>query len=116
MRLEVAGVCCAVVLAACGGGSLTLSEYAAEAEDLVEVLEAEFDALDTEWERFIQQALESLMKSRTSFVVAHRLSTIEKADTILVMNKGEIVEKGNHQELLALNGFYKKLYDLQFTD
>ncbi len=80
------------------------------------ILDEATSALDTESERHIQQALDNLMKNRTSFVVAHRLSTIEKADTILVMNSGEIVEQGNHKELLAKQGFYKNLYDLQFSD
>ncbi len=80
------------------------------------ILDEATSALDTESERFIQQALEALMKNRTSFVVAHRLSTIEKADVILVLNKGQIVEQGSHKELLQVNGSYKKLYDLQFSD
>jgi subfamily B ATP-binding cassette protein MsbA len=80
------------------------------------ILDEATSALDTESERYIQQALETLMQNRTSFVVAHRLSTIEKADVILVLNKGQIVEQGNHQQLLQKNGFYKNLYDLQFSD
>ncbi|OUR60590.1 lipid A export permease/ATP-binding protein MsbA [Bermanella sp. 47_1433_sub80_T6] len=80
------------------------------------ILDEATSALDTESERYIQQALETLMQNRTSFVVAHRLSTIEKADSILVLNKGEIVEQGSHKELLLKNGFYKNLYDLQFSD
>jgi len=80
------------------------------------ILDEATSALDTESERYIQQALETLMQNRTSFVVAHRLSTIEKADSILVLNKGEIVEQGSHKELLLQNGFYKNLYDLQFSD
>ncbi len=80
------------------------------------ILDEATSALDTESERYIQQALETLMQNRTSFVVAHRLSTIEKADSILVLNKGEIVEQGSHKELLQKNGFYKNLYDLQFSD
>jgi len=80
------------------------------------ILDEATSALDTESERYIQQALETLMRNRTSFVVAHRLSTIEKADSILVLNKGEIVEQGSHKDLLLQNGFYKNLYDLQFSD
>lgn len=79
------------------------------------ILDEATSALDTESERFIQQALEAVMKNRTTFVVAHRLSTIEKADTILVVNKGEIVERGSHEDLLAKNGYYKTLYDMQFS-
>ena len=69
--------------------------------------------IDTETEQLIQAALETLMQGRTSIVVAHRLSTIQHADEILVMHKGRIRERGSHQELLALNGIYKKLYELQ---
>lgn len=79
------------------------------------ILDEATSALDTESERYIQDALDNLMESRTSFVVAHRLSTIEKADTILVVNQGEIVEQGDHNTLLAKNGFYKNLYDMQFS-
>ena len=69
--------------------------------------------IDTETEQLIQGALETLMRGRTSIMVAHRLSTIQHADEILVMHKGRIRERGSHQELLALNGIYKKLYELQ---
>ena len=62
----------------------------------------------------IQMAMIELMKGRTSFVIAHRLSTIRGADNILVLNAGRIVEQGNHEQLLAQNGVYKKLYDTQF--
>ena len=78
------------------------------------ILDEATSALDTESERYIQKALDNLMKNRTSFVVAHRLSTIEKADTILVVNKGEIVERGNHKTLIEKQGFYKNLHDMQF--
>ena len=61
----------------------------------------------------MQEALNKLMKNRTSLVIAHRLSTIQHADEILVLQKGEIVERGSHQELLAQKGVYKKLHDLQ---
>ena len=70
-------------------------------------------ALDTESERLVQDALNSLMKNRTSLVIAHRLSTIQHADEIIVMQEGEIVERGNHKELIAHGGVYKKLTDLQ---
>jgi subfamily B ATP-binding cassette protein MsbA len=73
-------------------------------------------ALDTDSERHIQAALEELMKSRTTFVIAHRLSTVEKADRILVMEKGRIVEQGSHQELLDLDGRYSQLYNNQFSE
>ena len=69
--------------------------------------------IDTETEQLIQAALETLMQGRTSILVAHRLSTIQNADEIMVMHKGRIRERGTHQELLAMNGIYKKLYELQ---
>ncbi len=72
--------------------------------------------IDTETESLITQALEKLMQGRTTIMVAHRLSTIQHADKIMVMHKGEIKESGNHQELLAKNGMYKKLYDLQLVE
>jgi subfamily B ATP-binding cassette protein MsbA len=78
------------------------------------ILDEATSALDTESERYIQQALESLMKNRTSIVVAHRLSTIEKVDTIMVLDHGVIVESGSHKELLGKQGAYKNLYDMQF--
>jgi subfamily B ATP-binding cassette protein MsbA len=77
------------------------------------ILDEATSALDTESERLVQDALTNLMKNRTSIVIAHRLSTIANADEIIVMNNGEIIERGNHSELLALNGFYKKLCDMQ---
>ncbi|MDE7212015.1 MAG: ATP-binding cassette domain-containing protein, partial [Lachnospiraceae bacterium] len=69
--------------------------------------------IDTETELLIQEALEKLMQGRTTIMVAHRLSTIQHADKIIVMHKGEVRESGTHQELLAANGIYKKLYELQ---
>ena len=63
----------------------------------------------------MQDAFEELMKSRTSFIVAHRLSTIKNADQILVMKAGNIIERGTHEELLAQGGFYKQLYESQFA-
>lgn len=78
------------------------------------LLDEATSALDTESEQHVQQALDGLMRNRTSIVIAHRLSTIENADRILVMEQGEIVESGSHDELLAANGHYTKLYRKQF--
>ncbi|PKQ46366.1 ABC transporter ATP-binding protein [Confluentibacter flavum] len=80
------------------------------------VLDEATSALDTESERLVQIALENMMKNRTSIVIAHRLSTIQNADEIIVLNKGEIVEKGKHNQLIANNGVYKKLVDMQSFD
>lgn len=77
------------------------------------ILDEATSALDTQSERLVQSALDSLMKNRTSIVVAHRLSTIRNADLICVLNDGEIVERGTHEELLSLNGHYKRLCDAQ---
>ena len=73
-------------------------------------------ALDTESERVVQEALDRLMVGRTSFVIAHRLSTIKNADKILVMEKGKIVEEGNHDELMAKDGLYAHLYQIQYRN
>ena len=77
------------------------------------ILDEATSALDTESERLVQEALERLMKSRTTIAIAHRLSTIKNADEICVLYEGEIVERGKHEELIALNGYYKKLNDMQ---
>ena len=77
------------------------------------ILDEATSALDTESERLVQEALERLMKSRTTIAIAHRLSTIKNADEICVLYEGDIVEKRNHDELIALNGYYKKLNDMQ---
>ena len=77
------------------------------------ILDEATSALDTESERLVQQALENLMKNRTSIVIAHRLSTIQFADEIIVLQAGEIVERGSHTALIELNGVYRKLYELQ---
>lgn len=78
------------------------------------ILDEATSALDTESERLVQQALDKLMENRTTFVIAHRLSTIVDADKIVVMENGEIKEVGNHKELLAQDGIYRKLYEIQF--
>jgi len=80
------------------------------------ILDEATSALDTESERHIQQALNELMANRTTFVIAHRLSTVENADRIIVMSDGRIIEQGTHQELLAAGGQYANLYRMQFTD
>lgn len=77
------------------------------------ILDEATSALDTESERLVQKALENMMRNRTSIVIAHRLSTIQNADNIIVMQRGEIVEQGKHEELLTLNGTYKKLVEMQ---
>jgi ATP-binding cassette, subfamily B, bacterial MsbA len=80
------------------------------------VLDEATSALDTESERLVQQAIERLMVNRTSLVIAHRLSTIRRADRIVVVVRGAVIEEGTHEELLALEGEYRKLYDLQFLE
>jgi len=80
------------------------------------VLDEATSSVDTETEELIQNALERLMEGRTTLAIAHRLSTIQDADQILVMHKGEIRERGTHQELLAMDGLYRKLYELQYRD
>ena len=77
------------------------------------ILDEATSALDTESERLVQEALERLMLSRTTIAIAHRLSTIKNADEICVLYEGEIVERGQHEELIAKNGYYKRLYDMQ---
>lgn len=80
------------------------------------ILDEATSSVDTRTETLIQQAMNELMKDRTSFVIAHRLSTIRDADVILVMNHGDVIEKGTHEELLMANGFYAELYNSQFTE
>jgi ABC-type multidrug transport system fused ATPase/permease subunit len=77
------------------------------------ILDEATSALDTESEKLVQEALTNLMKNRTSLVIAHRLSTIANADEIIVMHQGEIIERGTHQQLMAINGSYKKLCEMQ---
>jgi subfamily B ATP-binding cassette protein MsbA len=80
------------------------------------ILDEATSALDTESERYIQNALEELMRDRTTVVIAHRLSTVERADVIVVMHEGRIVEKGTHAQLLDLGGYYSNLYQMQFRN
>jgi subfamily B ATP-binding cassette protein MsbA len=80
------------------------------------ILDEATSALDTDSERFIQAALDGLIKDRTTFVIAHRLSTVEKADRILVMESGRIIEQGSHEELLSLSGRYAQLYNQEFEN
>ena len=87
---------------------------AAVADPPVLILDEATSSIDTRTEIKIQNAFAKLMEGRTSFIVAHRLSTIQSADVILVMKDGHIIEKGNHEELLAAGGFYKNLYESQF--
>ena len=79
------------------------------------ILDEATSSIDTRTEVLVQDAFEELMKGRTSFIVAHRLSTIKNADQILVMKAGNIIERGTHDELLAQGGFYKQLYESQFA-
>ena len=86
------------------------------ADPKILILDEATSSVDTRTEVLIQKAMDNLMKGRTSFVIAHRLSTIRDADLILVMKDGDIVEQGNHEELLKLNGFYANLYNSQFDN
>ena len=86
------------------------------ADNPILILDEATSSVDTRTEHLIQDAMAELMKGRTSFVIAHRLSTIRHADVILVMKDGDIIEQGNHEELLAMNGFYAQLYNSQFED
>ena len=80
------------------------------------ILDEATSSVDTRTEELIQKAMDKLMEGRTSFVIAHRLSTIRNADLILVMKDGNIIEQGNHQELMTQAGFYADLYNSQFTE
>jgi subfamily B ATP-binding cassette protein MsbA len=77
------------------------------------LLDEATSALDTESEKLVQDALNNLMKNRTSLIIAHRLSTIQNADIIIVLEAGKVVEQGSHQELLQQNGLYRRLIDMQ---
>ena len=80
------------------------------------ILDEATSSIDTETEQLIQQAIERVLRDRTSLVVAHRLSTVQRADRIIVLHHGELREQGTHQELLALRGLYWRLYKLQYAD
>ena len=80
------------------------------------ILDEATSNVDTRTEILIQEAMDKLTEGRTSFVIAHRLSTIKNADLILVLKDGNIIEQGNHEQLLAAGGFYAKLYNSQFDD
>ena len=84
------------------------------ADNKILILDEATSSVDTRTEILIQKAMDNLMKGRTSFIIAHRLSTIRDADLILVMKDGDIIEQGNHEELLAKGGFYSQLYNSQF--
>ena len=84
------------------------------ADNPILILDEATSSVDTRTEIRIQKAMNNLMKGRTSFVIAHRLSTIRDADVILVMKDGDIIEQGNHEELMAKDGFYAELYNSQF--
>jgi ATP-binding cassette subfamily B protein len=85
------------------------------ADPKILILDEATSSVDTRTEILIQKAMDALMKGRTSFVIAHRLSTIKNADLILVLNNGDIIEQGNHAELLAAGGFYAGMYNSQFN-
>lgn len=86
------------------------------ADNPVLILDEATSSVDTRTEIRIQKAMDNLMQGRTSFIIAHRLSTIKSADLILVMKEGDIIEQGNHEELMAKNGFYADLYNSQFEE
>ena len=79
------------------------------------ILDDSLSSVDTQTEKLIQTALDTLMEGRTTFVIAHRLSTVRRADMILVMDKGQIIQRGTHAELLREGGLYKEIHDLQLV-
>jgi ABC-type multidrug transport system fused ATPase/permease subunit len=79
------------------------------------ILDDSLSSVDTQTEKLIQEALDNLMEGRTTFVIAHRLSTVRRADSIIVMNQGRIVQRGTHDELLTKGGLYKEIHDLELT-
>ena len=93
---------------------ITIARAMAENSPLL-ILDEATSNVDTRTEEIIQKAMDKLTEGRTSFVIAHRLSTIKNADLILVMRDGNIVEQGNHEQLIARNGFYAGLYNSQFA-
>ena len=104
-----------------GGGQLSTGEKqlisfarAILANPRIFVLDEATSSIDTKTEALIQEAISTLLTGRTSFLIAHRLSTIRKADLILVVRAGKIIERGTHQELMALGGYYADLYNKQF--
>ena len=80
------------------------------------ILDEATSSVDTRTEELIQKAMDKLMEGRTSFIIAHRLSTIKNADIILVLKDGDVIEKGNHEELMAKGEFYADLYNSQFAE
>lgn len=80
------------------------------------ILDEATSSVDTRTEELVSKAMDKLTEGRTSFIIAHRLSTIKNADIILVMKDGNIIETGNHEELMRANGFYKELYNSQFQN
>src|SRR5204863_4182787 len=85
-------------------------------EPTILILDDATSSVDMETEHLIEQALEEVMRGRTTFVIAHRLSTVKRADVVLVLDKGEIVERGTHEELIARQGPYRRIYDAQLRD
>ncbi len=94
---------------------ITIARAMVENKPLL-ILDEATSSVDTRTEVLIQQAMDKLTVGKTSFVIAHRLSTIKNADLILVMKDGDIIESGNHEELLSKNGFYAELYNSQFEE